>query len=380
MKSIYVLQLLSTKRVQSFRAVREEETALMVNRIAESSALDSPVNLSEMFVSLTNDVICRAAFGRKYGDGKTGEKFKRVLREFLELLSGFDFGRLSPWLAWVNRVNRIDAKVERVAKEIDEFLEGVVEERLNGFKGERDDGGGEVEDEGREDFLDILLRVSKDNISGIYIDRESIKALILTVFAAGTDTTSTFLEWAMTELLRHPRVMKKVKNEVRQILNGKNDITEGDLGKMHYLRAVIKETLRFHPPIPLLVPREAREDVKVMGYDVAAGTMVIINAWAIGRDSSSWEEPEVFRPERFLNSGVDFKGHDFQLIPFGAGRRGCPGISFAMATNEVVLANLVHKFDWELPGGTKGEDLDISESPGVAIRRRIPLLALATPC
>lgn len=179
MKSIYVLQLLSTKRVQSFRAVREEETALMVNRIAESSALDSPVNLSEMFVSLTNDVICRAAFGRKYGDGKTGEKFKRVLREFLELLSGFDFGRLSPWLAWVNRVNGLDAKVERVAKEIDEFLEGVVEERLNGFKGERDDGGGEVEDEGREDFLDILLRVSKDNISGIYIDRESIKALIL---------------------------------------------------------------------------------------------------------------------------------------------------------------------------------------------------------
>lgn len=199
------------------------------------------------------------------------------------------------------------------------------------------------------------------------------------IYSAGTDTTFTVLEWAMTELFRHPTIMTKLQSEVRQILNGKQDITEDEMTKMHYLKAVIKETLRLHPPIPLLVPREASQDVKVMGYDMAAGTMVITNAWAIGRDPSSWDEPEEFRPERFLNSSIDFKGHDYELIPFGAGRRGCPGIAFAMATNEFVLVNLMGKFDWELPDGAKGEDLDVEESPGVTIHRKVPLIAIATP-
>lgn len=182
----------------------------------------------------------------------------------------------------------------------------------------------------------------------------------------------------MTELLRHPNVMRKVQNEIRDILGCKPEITDEDLEKMQYLKAVIKETLRLHPPIPLLVPRAASQDVKVNGYDIAAGTMVITNAWAIGRDPGSWDEPEEFRAERFLNSSVDFKGHDFQLIPFGAGRRGCPGIAFAMVTNEFVLANLLHKFDWELPNGGNVEDLDMAELPGVTIHRKVPLLAVAT--
>lgn len=196
------------------------------------------------------------------------------------------------------------------------------------------------------------------------------------MFGAGTDTTSTVLEWAMTELLRHPIILKKLQNEVREIVKDKHDITENDLEQMHYLKAVIKETLRCHTPIPLLVPRVARKDVRIMGFDVSAGTMVMINAWAIGRDSESWDEPEKFRPERFLNSSIDYKGLDFELIPFGAGRRGCPGIAFAIATNEFVLANLVRNFDWELPD--EGKDLDMSERPGLAIRKAIPLLAIGT--
>ena len=183
----------------------------------------------------------------------------------------------------------------------------------------------------------------------------------------------------MAELLKNPSVLKKLQDEVRELLGGKQDITDDDLEKMPYLKAVIKESLNLHPPIPLLVPRLAREDVEVMGYDIAAGTMVIINAWAIGRDPKNWDEPEKFQPERFLNSPVDFKGHDFQLIPFGAGRRGCPGIAFAMASNELVLANLVHKFDWQLPNGAKGEELDMTEYPGVAVHRKNALLAFATP-
>ncbi|KAL6973135.1 unspecific monooxygenase [Sarracenia purpurea var. burkii] len=185
----------------------------------------------------------------------------------------------------------------------------------------------------------------------------------------------------MTKLLRYPPTMKQLQKEVRQIANGKLDITENDLKKLPYLKAVIKETLRLHPPVPL-VPRGARSDVKVMGYNVTARTMVIVNAWAIGRDPATWDAPEDFRPERFLaddSTMIDFRGHDFQLIPFGSGRRGCPGIAFAMAINELVLANLVCKFDWELPKGVKMEDLDTIECFGLNIHREVPLLVVPNP-
>ncbi|PHU16512.1 Cytochrome 71A4 [Capsicum chinense] len=349
MRSICVLQLLSNKRVQDFRVVREEETALLVKKIKERSP--EAVNLSELFMTLTNDIASRAAFGRKYNEGEGGEKFRKLMKEFVGIL----------------------AKVERVAKEMDGFLEGVVEEHLYG-------SNTIVENEKREDFVDVLLGIYKQNMDGFSIDRDGIKALILDIFAGGTDTTYTVLEWAMTELLRHPTAMNKLQNEAREIAKAKSEIvSEDELDKMHYLKAVIKETLRLHPPIHLLVPRQARQHVKVMGYDVGAGTMVITNGWAIGRDPEIWEDAEEFKPERFLNSDIDFKGQDFRLIPFGSGRRGCPGISFAMATNELVLANVVRNFDWQLPNGAKGADLDMRECTGLTIHRKVPLFAVATP-
>ncbi|XP_021749604.1 cytochrome P450 71A6-like [Chenopodium quinoa] len=181
-----------------------------------------------------------------------------------------------------------------------------------------------------------------------------------------------------TELLRNPRVMEELQKEVRGIGN-KDHITEDDLEKMKYLEAVIKETLRLHPPIPLLVPRESTQDVRIMGYYIAARTLVFFNVWAIQRDPITWQEPEEFRPERFLHSSIDFKGQDFELIPFGGGRRICPGISFTIANIKLVFANLVHKFDWKLPVGVKGETMDMSESTGLTIHRKTPLLAVASP-
>lgn len=199
------------------------------------------------------------------------------------------------------------------------------------------------------------------------------------MFSAGTDTISTLLEWAMTELLRHPNIMKKLQEEIRRVACDKTNITKDDLGNLKYLPAVIKETLRLHPPIPLLVPRENRQDIKVKGYDIKAGTRVLINAWAIARDPTYWDQPEDFKPERFLNNEIDVKGNDFQLIPFGAGRRGCPGIVYAMAAGEVVLANLVHKFNWKLHGGGAGlENLDMFETFGLTMHRKTPLEAAAT--
>lgn len=195
--------------------------------------------------------------------------------------------------------------------------------------------------------------------------------------AAATDTTSATMEWAMTELLRHPMVLKKLQAEAREILEHRQGITENELAKMHYLKAVVKETLRLHPPVPVLA-REAGEDARVLGYDLAERTIVMISTWAIGRDPASWDEPEKFHPERFLNSSLDFNGQDFELIPFGAGRRGCPGAAFAMSSIENVLANLAHKFEWELAEGTKCEDLDTTEQPGVTTHRKYPLFAVPT--
>jgi cytochrome P450 len=171
--------------------------------------------------------------------------------------------------------------------------------------------------------------------------------------------------------------MRKLQDEVRTVVGNRTHVTEEDLVKMNYLKAVIKETLRLHVPITLLVPRKSMEDVKLNGYDIAAGTQVIINAWAIARDPSSWDEPLEFKPERFMNSSIDFKGSNFELIPFGSGRRSCPGVLFAIAVNELVLANLVYQFDWKLPDGVAEKDLDMSESVGITCHRKYPLFAVA---
>ncbi|XP_058185278.1 cytochrome P450 736A117-like [Rhododendron vialii] len=367
MKSICVLQLLSNKRVQSFRDVREEETALMIEKISGSGC--DVVNLSKLIEELMGNVVCRVALGQKYGGGRGGARrgFKEVLGEGAELLGVFDIGDFVPWLKWVNRVNGVYGRAERIAKELDEFLEGVVEEHEGRER--------KVGEEGGQDFVDVLLEIQRENVVGIPLHRDSVKALILDVFAGGTDTTSTALEWVMTELLKHPQAMKKLQAEVRLIAQPNKPVTEDDLDQMPYLKAVIKETLRLQPPGPLIVPRESTKDVQVMGYDIAAGTRVIVNAWAIGHDPTSWDEPEEFRPERFLNCPVDFRGHDFELIPFGAGRRGCPGIQFAVAVNELAVANLVHKFDFALPDGV---ELDVSEVAGTTVHKKFPLLLVAT--
>nr|XP_016435888.1 PREDICTED: cytochrome P450 71A4-like [Nicotiana tabacum] len=345
--------------------------SFFLGRECDSSSV---INLRDLLYSLTENIISRVALGKKYNEGERGIKAKAIPDEFGDLLGAFNVGDYIPWLEWLNKINGLDTRVEKVAKELDAFLESVIgEHMIRNKKGE--DSGGEA-----KDLMDVLLEIQNGNETGFPLQRDSLKALLLDIFAGGTDTTYTALEWTMTELLRHPRIMEKLQNEVRQLVQGKSEITEDDLGNMQYLKAVIKETLRFHPPIPLLVPRESMEDAKLLGYHIPAKTQVIINAWTIGRDPLSWDNPEEYRPERFLNSNIDVKGLNFELIPFGAGRRGCPGIAFANVVNELAIARLVHKFNFALPEGIKGEDLDMTEGTGITIRRKSPLLAVATPC
>ncbi|XP_057787923.1 cytochrome P450 736A117-like [Salvia miltiorrhiza] len=365
MKSIVVLQVLSSRRVQSFRSIREEETAVFLNKIQASSG---PLDLSAMFANFTNDGIGRAAFGRKYSESENGKKFLRVMTDLMELAGTINIGDFIPWLDWIGRLNGFDKRLDQTAKELDEVFETLIKERLQQTRSSKDG----------EDFLDVLLQIYNDESADASIDRDSVKSLLLDVFVGGTDTISTAMEWTMSEVLRHPKVMEKLQQEVRGIVKEKQAIRDDDLEKMHYLKAVIKEALRFHPPAPLLVPRVATKDVQIKGFDISAGTVVMINVWAIGRDPVSWVEPEKFMPERFLNSSIDFRGHDFELIPFGAGRRGCPGITFAVVAMELLLANLVHKFDWKLANGVEAKDLDMTESPGITVHRATPLLAVAS--
>ncbi|XP_042039420.1 cytochrome P450 71A6-like [Salvia splendens] len=367
-RSLCVLHLLSNKRVQSYRGVREEETSLMVDKIRMLGAYSKPVNLSDVMTSLTNDVICRVALGKKYG---VGSDFKEWLTEIVVLLGVVPLWEYIPWLRWTRRFDGVDKRVERVAKEMDKFLEVVIQEHR--VRERREGDGGEL------DFVDILLDLQRENGSRSPIEDDTIKAIILDMFGAGTDTTFTALEWAIAELIRNPATMKTLQNEVREVAGGKDEIDEQDLEKMPYLKAVLKESLRLHTPIPLLVPHESTQDTKVLGYDIASGTRVMINAWAISRDPSLWKNPEEFRPDRFLETSTDFRGLHFEFTPFGAGRRGCPGVTFAIAVDELALAKLVHKFDLGLPNGVNMEELDVSESRGITIHIRCPLLVIATP-
>ncbi|VVB04760.1 unnamed protein product [Arabis nemorensis] len=361
MKSVCVLHLLSNKMVRSFRDVREEEIILMMEKIQKSSSLR--VNLSKLLASLTNDVICRIALGRKYG----GEAdFKELMERFTRLLGVVSVGTYVPWLAWIDWIRGLDGQLEKTANDLDEFFERVVQDHVDG------DGDG-------TDFVDVLLTVQREKSVGFEIDRLSIKAIILDVFVAGTDTTYTLMEWAMTELLRHPECLKTLQEEVRMICKDKSSVSEDDIQHMKYLKAVIKETFRLHPPLPLMVSHESTHDVTLRDYHIPAGTQVMINAWAVGREAATWgPEADEFRPERHLDSSIDFRGQDFELIPFGAGRRICPAISFAVVLNEMVLANLMHGFDWRLPVEATNDQTSVAESTGIAIHRMFPLYAIAS--
>ncbi|VAI81167.1 unnamed protein product [Triticum turgidum subsp. durum] len=200
------------------------------------------------------------------------------------------------------------------------------------------------------------------------------------LFGAGSETSASTLLWAMAELMREPAALRRAQAEVRGALAGQSRVREESLQELPYLRLVIKETLRLHATLPLLLPRECREASRVLGYDVPQGAMVLVNVWAIGRDAVTFgSDAEEFRPERFEEGAVaalDFRGTDFELVPFGAGRRMCPGITFGLAVIELALASLLFHFDWELPGGTT--ELDMAEALGITAKRKSDLWLHAT--
>jgi len=198
------------------------------------------------------------------------------------------------------------------------------------------------------------------------------------IIVAGTDTSAAMAVWTMTELMKNPSIMKKLQDELRSVLKDKSFVEETDVPKLEFFKAIVKETFRLHPAAPLLVAHEALQKCTIQGYDVLPETSVFINAWAIGRDPLSWREPELFMPERFLGNSINFRGQHFEFIPFGAGRRICPGMLMGIASLELALANLLHTFDWKLPTDVNEEDIDYDVIPGLTMHKKNPLCRVAT--
>ncbi|KAF3498753.1 hypothetical protein DY000_02057778 [Brassica cretica] len=368
MRKIAVIELLSLKKVQSFRYIREEEVDFMVKKVTESALTQSPVDLSKTFFSLTASIICRVALGQNFHvDGFVidQERIEELVTDGAVALGTFTFSDFFPggagrFLDWLFQRNK---KINRAFKELDAFYQHVIDDHLK--------------PEGRKnkDIVSLLLdMIDKEDADSFKPSMDNLKAIVMDVFLAGIDTSSITMIWAMTELVRNPRVLKKAQENIRTTLGAKRErINEDDLGKVEYLNLIIKETFRLHPPLPFIVPRETMSHIKINGYDIPPKTQIQVNVWTIGRDPKRWTDPEDFIPERFANSSVDFRGQHFELLPFGSGRRMCPAMPMGAATVELGLMNLLYFFDWGLPNGMKIGDIDMEEYGTLSIIKKVPL-------
>ncbi|TKW36445.1 hypothetical protein SEVIR_2G440700v4 [Setaria viridis] len=323
------------------------------------------VNLSEMVSAYVADASVRAIIGSRFRDRET---FLTLLERRLKIMPASSLPDLFPSSRLAMFISPTPRLMMREREKMMAFIDTIIQDH-------RDNSAAGVDE---EDLLDVLLRIQRGDELDPPLTTDNMKNVIVDIFAASSETSATTLSWIMAELMRNPRVMRKAQDEVRRVLDGEESVTEDSLGELRYLPLVIKEALRLHPPATLLIPRECRSPCQVLGFNVPAGAMVLVNAWAIGRDPSNWDAPEEFMPERFENSDVDFKGSDFEFIPFGAGRRMCPGIGFGLANMDLALASLLYHFDWKLPDGMEPGQLDMTEALGITTRRLSHLMLVPT--
>ncbi|KAE9604211.1 hypothetical protein Lal_00001779 [Lupinus albus] len=357
LRKICTIELLSSKRVQSFRSIREEEMSKMVKKISESER--SIVNLSEMITKTTYGTTARIAIGEKYTNQKV---LISTIEEAISISGELWIGDMFPSSRIIQFMGKGKAiKLENLHSETDQILQDII----NNHKNKKSSDGNVA-----EDLVDVLLKFQQDKDSQTPLINDNIKAIIQEMVSAGGETTSSVVVWAMSEIMKNQEVMKQAQAEIRKVYGSKGFVDESELHQLTYLKAVIKEALRLHPPVPLLMPRENRESCKINEYDIPAKSKVMINVWAIGRDSKYWTDAESFKPERFLNTSFDFRGTDFQFLPFGSGRRICPGITFATPNLELALAQLLYHFDWKLPNEMKSEEIDMTESIGMSVKKK----------
>ncbi|CAA0839351.1 Cytochrome P450 83B1 [Striga hermonthica] len=364
LRKITAVHLLSMKKVRSFRPVREDEVFRMVSRVSSKPIVD----LSHVAMALGNTLICRVAFGKRYDEeGYEQRRFDKLLHDAQALLAAFYVSDYFPAFGWVDKISGMISRLESTFEKLDSFYQELIYEHMS----KRRDGGA-LEDDA--DILDVLIRLKEDKSCSVDLDWDVIKSLLTDIFIAASDTSTASIVWTMTVLIKAPHIMHKVQAEIRNTIDAKGYVDEDDVPKLPYLKAVINETLRLYPPAPMLVPRQTTQKCFLGGYEIQPKTLVYVNAWAVARDPQYWENPHEFQPERFLNSNVDVKGQDFGVIPFGSGRRICPGLHMGLANVELALANLLYSFDWDLPPGVKPRDIDTDVLPGITTHKRNALV------
>ncbi|KAJ1274989.1 hypothetical protein BS78_05G102000 [Paspalum vaginatum] len=363
LRKMCVVELLSAARVRSFRHIREEEVARFLESLATSAATGSAVDLSQMISRFINDTFVRESVGSRC---KYRDEYLDAIGTAIRQTSVLTVADLFPSSRLMQGLGTAPRKVLACRDRIQRILEQIIHEKTEAM-----DHGDE---EAAQSFVTVLLRLQKERTMPIPLTNDTMVAVMFDMFGAGSETSSTVLNWCMTELVRSPAAMAKAQAELQDAFNGRSTITEDDVEGLSYLKLVIKEALRLHTPVPLLLPRVCRETCKIMGYDIPKGMVVFVNAWAICRDPKYWDEPEVFRPERFESIDLDYKGTNFEFLPFGSGRRSCPGINLGLSNIELALASLLYHFDWKLPDGMEPEDVDIFEAAGLVASKKTSLI------
>ncbi|XP_048491294.1 cytochrome P450 CYP82D47-like [Beta vulgaris subsp. vulgaris] len=370
-RKITTIELLSNHRVEMFKNVRVSEVRSGINRI--SGAGSEIVDMKQWFHDISLSTIIRLVSGKssiEFYQSEVHNQCMEAIRDFFELAGVFVPGDALPFLRWMD-IGGYEKKMKRVAKVIDVVAQKWLEEHKERTSSK--------EKEEKRDFMDVMLGVFETGQNKPFkFDSDTIiKANSMAMILAATDTTAVTLTWALSLLLNNKDVLKKIQAELDNVVGKERQVEESDLKNLVYLQAVLKETMRLYPAAPLSAPREATIDCTVSGYHISAGTQLFVNLYKIHRDPKVWENPLDFHPERFLttNKDYDVRGQSFEYMPFGSGRRICPGISFALLAMQFTLASLLHGFDISIPSD---ETVDMSESFGLTNLKATPLEVIAT--
>lgn len=396
LRKVFIREMMSNSGLDACYAIRQEEVKEMLKEVY--GKIGSPVNIGELMFLTTLNATTRMLWGTSLRgkDRDIGDvQIRHVVREIIDLIGAPNISDLFPVLARFD-VQGVESKAKKHMLLFDKLFESSIGSRM---KDELASGEEKKDGKVSKNFLQFLLKQSS-------LSRNQIKALFVVniylflcfvdytntinadfflmnlnckqdVISGSTDTSSTTVEWAMAELLQHPEITRKACKELEQVVGNDNIVEEVHTAKLHYLNAILKETLRLHPPLPLLLQHSPSTTCNVSGYTIPKGSIVYVNVWTIHRNPEAWKNPLEFQPDRFLKDGElgDFRGNDFNYLPFGSGRRVCVGIPLAEKMVLHVLANLLHHFKWNLPEGMK---LDLSEKFGIVLKKSEPLMAIPT--
>ncbi|KAG0578488.1 hypothetical protein KC19_4G026700 [Ceratodon purpureus] len=377
LKKIVVTELTSAKRLEASKDIRRQEAEYMIRTISQETG---PIKLSTCLNVMTTNILTRLLLDKRFmrtaGDQNVSEimEFVEIVKETMQCYGAIHlqdvFNYIPQWFdpsGWDTRSRKLGARLES-------FHTKMVNEH-------REKRRRSAVSEGEKNMLDVLLEELEKPEHGV--TEEYIKGAVWNTLLAGTDTSSVTSEWAMAEVLKNPTLMENARSELDRVVGKNRIVQESDIPNLAYIQAILKETLRLHAPVSMLLPHESINATKAFGYEIPANTWLIVNFWGMARDPTIWDNPMEFKPERFLEGGpneqTDFRGQHFEFIPFGSGRRICPGMTFGWITVNLEVANLLHAFDWSLPHGMAPEDLDMSEGPGIVVSMLDPLVAIAKP-